>query len=225
MKILIIGFQRSGTTLLRRLFAMHPEIKLLAHENFFLSKYGNNKQRIADHIYKWKQVDIDRDNWGDKTPYYPNIRRIPVKKYCDQWLEMFGKQGRIVHIYRHPYDTAFSIVSKYKGQNFEKAISIYRKAVPRALNETLDMKQMLSFKYEEMILNPDKIVPDIYKFCGLKEINFREKMKDWENPKYQTFDETRVFAYKGKKIPKINKPLDDVVIDLNEKLGGPRYEI
>jgi len=92
MKILIVGFQRSGTTLIRRLFAMHPEIKLLAHENFFLAKYGNNKKKISTHIHNWKQVNIDKDNWGDKTPYYPNIRKIPVRKYCDMWLDMFFKR-------------------------------------------------------------------------------------------------------------------------------------
>jgi len=221
MRILIIGFQRSGTTLLRRIVTMHPDVKSIMHEYFLLTNHPTEKS-IQDLM---KQRGIKKtDNWGDKTPYYPNIRKIPVKTYCENWVKMFGKQARIIHVYRHPYDVAFSIDNKYKGQNFIHGISLYRRAIPRAL-ETLEMPQMISFKYEELIMNPDKIVPDIYKFCGLKEIDFRERMKLWENKKYQSFDPTRVFAYKGKKIPKIKEPLDGIVMDLNEKLGGPKYEV
>ena len=50
-------------------------------------------------------------------------------------------------------------------------------------------------------------------------------MKEWENRKYQSFDESRVFAYKNRKIPKIKEPLDNIILDLNEKLEGPVYEI
>jgi hypothetical protein len=50
-------------------------------------------------------------------------------------------------------------------------------------------------------------------------------MKEWENSKYQSFDESRVFAYKGKKIPEIKQSLDNIIINLNDKLGGPKYEI
>lgn len=220
MKILIIGFQRSGTTLLRRLVTMHPDVRSIMHEYFLLAKHKN--EGAVKSLMQSRGIKKD-ENWGDKTPYYPNIRRIPVKKYCEHWRQIFGKQARIIHVYRHPYDVAFSIDHKYKGQNFIKGISLYRRAIPRAL-ETLDMPFMLSFKYEELVTNPDKIVPDIYKFCGLKEIDFRERMKLWENKKYQSFDPTRVFAYKGKKIPTIKEPLDDIILDLNDKLGGPRYE-
>jgi hypothetical protein len=207
------------------MFAMHPEVKLLAHENFFLAKYPNNEKKIAQHIYNWKKVDYKKDTWGDKVPYYPNLRKIPVKRYCEKWIELYGDQARIIHIYRHPYDVAFSNEKKFKPQTFTKAINIYLKGVPRALRETFDLKEVMSFKYEEMILDPDKIVPSMYKFCGLKEIDFREQMSKWENKKYQTFDESRVFAYKNQKVPKINKPIDHVLKELNEKLGGPEYEV
>ena len=49
-------------------------------------------------------------------------------------------------------------------------------------------------------------------------------MKLWENKKYQSFDPSRVFAYKEKEIPHIKEPLDDIIMDLNDKLGGPNYE-
>ena len=222
MRILITGFQRSGTTLLRRLVTMHPNVRSIMHEYFLLVKH-KDPASVKSFVKSREIKDIE--NWGDKTPYYPNIRRITVKKYFENWINIFGKkQSRIINVYRHPYDVAFSVDNKYKGQNFIKAISLYRRAIPRAL-ETIDMPQVLSFKYEELVSNPDKIVPMIYDFCGLKQIDFRERMKLWENKKYQTFDASRIFAYKGREIPKIKEPLDDIIMDLNEKLGGPEYEV
>jgi len=222
MRILITGFQRSGTTLLRRLVTMHPNVRSIMHEEFLLIKNPNDssvKRFINNRNVK------PNENWGDKTPYYPNIRRVPVKTYFERWINIFGKkESRIINVYRHPYDVAFSVDNKYNGQNFIKAISLYRRAIPRAL-ETIDMPEVLSFKYEELVSNPDKVVPMIYDFCGLKQIDFRRKMKTWENPKYQSFDESRIFAYRNRKIPKIKEPLDDIIMDLNEKLGGPEYEI
>jgi len=50
-------------------------------------------------------------------------------------------------------------------------------------------------------------------------------MKRWENSKYQSFDTTRVFAYKEKKIPKFKHQLDDVVKNLNDRLGGIEYNL
>ena len=149
MKILIIGFQRSGTTLLRRLITMHPDVRSIMHEHFLLAKHKSPK---AVKVFLQSRGIKVKENWGDKSPYYPNIRKIPVEKYCNTWVEYFGKEeSKIIHVYRHPYDVAFSINNKYKHQSFIKGITLYRKSIPRAL-KTIDMPQMFSFKYEDIVV-------------------------------------------------------------------------
>ncbi len=224
MKILIIGFQRSGTTLLRRIMAMHPEVRKILHENFLLTRCRTKKQ--IKRFLNAGKINMKTDTWGDKTPYYPNIRRIPVEKYCATWNEHFGEESRIVHVVRHPYDIAFSVHHKYPKQKFGRALNVYRNGVRKAVKATLEMPTVITFKYEELVGNPDEMVPKIYKFCGLNsDVDFRAMMKKWTNKKYQTFDESRIFAYKGKKIPNGDHGLDDIVKDLNDWLGEPNYEL
>ena len=223
MKILIIGFQRSGTTLLRRLFAAHPEVRQILHEEFLLTRF-KTKGEIARYL-KTRKTQIDKQTWGDKTPFYPNIRKIPVSRYCGIWNELFGSQARIIHVVRHPYDVAFSVQRKYSKQTFQKAVTLYRKSIINSVKATLSMPTAITFKYEDLVLNPDKIVPQLFEFCNLEaSVDFRKLLKNWENPKYQSFDRSRVFAYKGQKIPKLKEPLNNIIIELNKLVEGPEYE-
>jgi len=43
MKILIIGFHRSGTTLLRRIFQVHPQIRKIMKVFYYLDVLQKNK--------------------------------------------------------------------------------------------------------------------------------------------------------------------------------------
>jgi len=86
MRILITGFQRSGTTLLRRLVTMHPKVRSIMHEEFLLVKHSDASS--VQRFVKNRKIKPE-ENWGDKTPYYPNIRRIPVKTYFEKWVDIF----------------------------------------------------------------------------------------------------------------------------------------
>jgi len=149
MQILIVGLQRSGTTLLRRLITMHPDVKSIAHELFLLSQL-KNKEEIKNYL-KSRNINTETQTWGDKTPYYPNIKGMPVVKYCQTWIDYFGKKARVVHVVRHPYDVAFSNNHKYPSQSFQRVIKIYTSAVQRAVEATLKIPQAITFKYEDYI--------------------------------------------------------------------------
>lgn len=223
MKILIIGFQRSGTTLLRRIFGAHPGVRQILHEEFLLTRF-----KTLPEIKKYlvtRKTKMNKQTWGDKTPYYPNIRKMPVSRYCGMWNDLFGKEARIIHVVRHPYDVAFSVHKKYSKQTFHKAITLYRKSIINSVKATLSMPTAITFKYEDLVLNPDKMVPELFEFCNLdSSVDFRALMKNWENPKYRSFDESRVFAHKGEKIPKLKEPLDNIITEINELIGDPKYE-
>ena len=78
MKILIVGFQRSGTTLLRRILHSHPEVRRIFHEEFLLKKCPT-KDSLHRYLMNY-DIFPDEDNWGEKVPFYPSARKIPILK-------------------------------------------------------------------------------------------------------------------------------------------------
>ena len=115
MKILLVGFQRSGTTLLRRILQVHPEIHRVFHEPFLLN-ITKTKDQVLQFAQKNGISNPLKETWGEKVPYYPAVRKHNVVKYCEKWNEYFGKESIIIHIVRHPYDIANSVVKKYKHE-------------------------------------------------------------------------------------------------------------
>jgi len=196
MNILIIGFQRSGTTLLRRLLQLHPQVRRVFHESFFLAK-TKDKQTLIQHVERMG-VNTEKDNWGEKCPYYPNLKKIPIFKYCDIWNRYFGDKSRILHIVRHPYDCALSNVKKFKHiPSVDNPLNLYRRSVSPSVVKVSKMKSAFTFKYEDMVLDSDRMMFDIYKHCGLKpDINYRKKMRAIKNSVYQKIDMSRAFNYK-----------------------------
>ena len=223
MNILIVGFQRSGTTLLRRLIQLHPQVSRIFHEHF-LVKRCKDKQTLLNYVSKHK-VNPTIDNWGEKVPYFPSARKYPIVKYCEQWESYFGSSSRILHIVRHPYDIALSNVKKFKNiHTVEQPISIYKKIIPNAVKKIDKMKSTYTFKYEDLLMDPDQIMFNIYKHCGLKpDIDFKKKMKAIENHRYQKIDPSRAFAYQEQNT---NWEYDlDSVIEIVNEIKGAKYKL
>lgn len=221
MKILIIGFQRSGTTLLRRIIQVHPQVRRIFHEHFLLNKY--NKVTLQKFLEKYG-VDFKNDTWGEKCPYYPNIRKNPVIKYCEKWNEYFGKESRIIHIVRHPYDVTFSIMKKNKNvKKFDIPVKMYCSKLSKTVPEILNLKNTITIKYENLLQNSEVVVPLLYDFCGLdKDVDFRKLLLRLRNPKYQTINTVRAFDYRNKNV-NTQVDLTDVLNIIN-KIDGPKYE-
>lgn len=86
MKILLTGFQRSGTALLKHVIRNHPDVKKIFHENCLLNKGLPYIESICN-------FDINKETWGEKLPWF-EIK--PIKKYngtifqyCEDWIELF----------------------------------------------------------------------------------------------------------------------------------------
>ena len=208
---------------MRRLLQLHPKVRRVFHESFFLVK-NKEKQQLIQTVEKLG-VNPKIHNWGEKVPYFPNIRGIPVYKYCEKWNRYFGNNSRILHIVRHPYDVALSNVHKFKNiKSTEHPIRLYKKAVPPNTIKLLNMKNVFTFKYEDLLLDADSTMYRIYKHCGLKpDINFRKKMRGIQNKKYQKIDPSRAFAYREQNI-NWNYDLDSV-IEIVNKIDGVKYEL
>jgi hypothetical protein len=202
------------------LIQLHPQVSRIYHENFLL-KRCNNKKDLLQFVSN-RGIDIN-SNWGEKVPYFPSARKYPIIKYCQTWNEYFGKNSRILHIVRHPYDVALSNVKKFKNINsVDKPIKLYRGIMSKTIVEIGNMESTYTFKYEDLLLHPDEMLFTIYEYCGLKpDINFRKLMKKIANPRYQSIDPSRAFAYKQKQI-KWKYNIKEVINLLN-KINGTNY--
>jgi hypothetical protein len=205
------------------LLQLHPQVRRVFHENFLLKTF-HEKQALLQFIEK-RGIDTKKDNWGEKVPYYPSARKFPIVKYCEQWDRFFGKNSKILHIVRHPYDVALSNVRKFKNINtVEQPLTIYKKIVPVAVKKIDKRPSVFTFKYEDLITDPDRMLFDIYKHCKLKpDINFRKKMRSIANSKYQKIDPSRAFSYLEQNI---NWTYDmSSVIDVLNEVDGVKYEL
>jgi hypothetical protein len=222
MKILVIGFQRSGTTLLRRIIEAHPEVKKIFHEVFLMKKFAQKEK-----LYKYlKNTGIlpDKDIWGEKVPYYPSIRRISVVKYCSQWKNFFEDDYRILHIVRHPLDIAFSVEKMYGHSKFENSINIYKKIIPIVVPKLDCSSRVFTFKYEDLLIYPKRMLSEIFSFCNLNpKVNIFKYLETSDKSKYRKLNPSRAFAYKGK----VDKDygLKDIVSNINKQIGGIPYEV
>ena len=219
MKILIIGFQRSGTTLMRRILEIHPQVRKIYHERFLLRRYDSKVNLLR----ALNMIDPINDTWGEKCPYYPNIRKIPPYEYLNTWNEYFGDESRILHIIRHPIDVSLSAWKKKKRGSFNKPLRMYSKIMPKYIPKINNIKNVMTFKYEHILLNPNEILPQIFDFCGLKSsVAIQKLMKNYPNPKYQSLDTSRAFAYKQNAV-KVKYSLTKAIKAAN-KIEGPKYD-
>jgi hypothetical protein len=145
-------------------------------------------------------------------------------KYCNTWNEYFGNESRILHIIRHPVDVAFSVWKKRGRGSIDGPLKMYCNRMPKIIPALKNTKNVMTFKYEDVLINPDEILPEIFKFCGLKDdIKFRKYLNQYENPKYKNLDSSRAFAYKRGKV-KIKRDMSRAIQSANI-IKGPKYEV
>jgi len=250
MKILITGFQRSGTTLLRNLFSLHPEIKHVFHEQCILQHFKTKEQikkirQLPDYKTlnqrnrrgKYRtatKVDINfdlvDDNWGEKIPYYSLVFRKgfngPMKVYCNLWNDFFYPDCKIIHIIRHPLDVGLSTRKRGYSRGVTKPIRQYKKAVPLVIEMFNDFPNVITIKYEDLVINPRETLKFLFNQCGLKSSD--KAIRSIMNSDVYWFgfiNPDRAFTYKKQSINIPKHKLAPTIKLLNEKVPGIKYNL
>lgn len=150
-KILIIGFQRSGTTLLRRLISFHPDVTKCFHETKLLSKKNFNKNING--------------NWGEKIPWYDGSGKFIIN-YVNKWIDLFKEEARILHIIRSIDDV---VNSNFNFKSFDKneTKNKYIKSMFNVRKTFYHEPKYKEILFENLVTGPFKSSLEIFKFCNL----------------------------------------------------------
>ena len=219
MKILVVGYQRSGTTLLRRLIGLHPDVVTMLHEKKLLN-HGKNKKNILKYVNKYSGKCTMENNWGEKVPFYG---KTSILSYCKKWIKIFGDEARVIHIIRHPIDVAISNVkmNKSPAKSFSKAVNLYNNVYPNFLDiieKSDERNKTFIISFETLVYKPKETMVEVFKFCNLRsDEKIINKIISSKKDKLRYFDginSDRAFSYK-------KEGYDDSKIDY-EKIR--RYE-
>ncbi len=167
--IIVGGCGRSGTTLLLSVLSCHPAILGIAPETVALCPdgygpdglYNKNPDLNApfeiQKIYRYLmgvEIDAHAKRWCEKTP-----RNV---LYFDRILRHFGKQARIIHIVRDGRDV---ITSRHPvdPNRFWTTPDRWVQDVNAGLKFE-DHPQVLTIRYEDLLLQYEKTVRSICSF-------------------------------------------------------------
>jgi hypothetical protein len=219
MKILIVGFPRSGTTLSYRIFENHPDIEKMLFEKQSLKRVKTKEELLKKYpMYKKKNV-------GEKTIWEKRVmgkilieEKFDIVDYVKRWNYFFGEEARVVQIIRHPFDSLNSLVLSKKrfprGPKFDLVYKEYLDYASKFVTEIMNISNCFTIKYENLIKNPDYIIKLMYDHCGIdSSYKHKEKMK-----------KGRIFNYKEKDFLFNYDSRLENIIDTFNCIDGPKYE-
>ena len=217
MKILVVGFPRSGTSLTNRIFASNPDVKKMFFEKWML-KRGNTKRELINKHPIFKHTCGEKVIWAKRVTGKIGTSHESIVDYCHKWNRLFGDEARIIQIVRHPYDSLNSLVISKKrfprGPVFRANYREYRNYALDFFRGIYETNNCLTIKYEDLITNPDVMIRCMYEYCNINsEHKIKEKMKNG-----------RVFNYKSKDfLFEYNEKLREI-IDLLNTFEGVKYK-
>lgn len=223
MRILVVGFGRSGTSLLRRLIQAHPRVQKMYHETGLMGR-ANWKA-----ILKRNHVSLS-GSWGEKIPFY--FRRPKkggfggtILDYCKEWNRRFTPDARIILIVRHPMDVAISAGKRW-AKSTSKAMKKQKKLLPMVVGGVQKLPNSMIVKYEDLLLDTERSLAKIYKFCKLDPSyaskGFNEDRTRFGKGEKNLLKSHRVFAYKRE--DKLSGVRFKELLDLLNDIEGVDYE-
>lgn len=167
MRIFVTGFQRSGTTLLRRLLHNHPEIECMIHERRIMNliKTKDDVAKVVKMYKKWE--GSVNGNWGEKVPWQDTSGK-EIISYCKKWNNIFvGDNPKIIHIIRNPISIGLSNVKLGWFPTIDKVIHYWNLSIPDVVSYMNTIDNGLTIIYEDLVINKRDVLDRVYRFCGL----------------------------------------------------------
>ena len=210
-KVLITGFRHSGTTMLMQLVRAHPRVGWIEMEEGYI-EYSQPREWLIK-MAKKKVPDMKRYMWGEKLPWGTRKNDIKAERaiiFTDRWLKIFGKDARVLHIIRHPIDSAASGLSGGFGK---ESFRFSTSSLPRYISFINQDERCATIIYEELLTEPIKKLDAIFKFLELKSNKDIIKKVMSTELKFGKMDASRAYAHK------VSSSIPPIEFDYEELLG------
>ena len=186
--IFIVGFPRSGTTLVEQIISSHSEVRGLGEIPFFVNStvQVKNKYRLRGGLSEWlpQLRDYAWREIGDV--YLKKIEKIggDYKRFTDKALLNYRAIGiislclpnaKVIQVDRNAMDVCFGCYRQLFNENWKFTYDFNELAAAYASYqsimshwEKLFPSFLMRISYEDLITNFDKSVSNIISFCGLE---------------------------------------------------------
>ncbi len=186
--VFIASMPRSGSTLVERIIAAHPDARGIGENTQMLARVNDIAQEITEpmpyppSVTKLSRESVDRLSsryLSQVKPLAPSAQRIVDKNLKNFLLvgliELLLPNARIVHVTRDPMDTCLScFMAPLSPTTHAYATDISDIAVQKRNFDDLmqhwhavSSLQMLTVAYEDLVVRQDETTRTIIEFCGL----------------------------------------------------------
>ncbi len=197
--VFLIGFPRSGTTLLDTILRSHPEIDVVEEKPLINSVEQVIKSKFKyslDELHKLNKKDLEilrnhylkilKNNCDNKKAKIL-IDKFPFQTVCLPLINLLFPNSKIIFTHRNPYDTVLSCFQQAFEPNnamsnfrsIESASFIYDMTMSIWLDYRKNLKMnFITSKYEDLIVDFDKHILKILDFLN---ISWDENIKNYRN--------------------------------------------
>ncbi|HWD41169.1 MAG TPA: sulfotransferase [Fimbriimonas sp.] len=178
--IFIIGMIRSGTTLVEQIISSHPQVGPAGEQRFWVNEIPKVVDLEAQELDVAKFAEVRDRYLKVLRGFQPDSARItdkmPLNFYCAGLIHLAYPKSPIIHIQRHPVDTALSIymtdLSKPPDFAHDKAniVAEYRNylALMDHWRSVIPSSKLMDIRYEDLIAEQEHWTRRMLDFCGLE---------------------------------------------------------
>lgn len=190
--LFIAGLHRSGTSLFHQILRDHPQISGFSNAGapqdegqhlqsvfkpakryggpgwygFFPGSHLTENSSMAtdenaEKLYsQWgKYWNMERDIYVEKSPFNIVIPRLLQKLFPNSYF---------ITVYRHPIAvTMATLKTRFPQLRVPLVIKHWLKCYQKFEEDNIHLKNVMTFKYEDLIDDPPKILSKVYRFIGV----------------------------------------------------------
>lgn len=239
--LLLVGSERSGTTLLRLMLSHHPKISWCFEFEYSVD-WITDEGEFPDLEQYYEFLEIDRifrmtEFKINRNLTYPQL----MNSFLSQWRERDNKEligatvhrhfdralniwpdARFIHILRDPRDVARSCIQMGWAGNTWKGVERWIEAeqIWNKLKTKLKPDQYIEITYENLIAQPPEVLAQICNFMG---VEYDEAMLNYPHDTTYKFPNAKLkYQWKHKLSQKEIQLVESRAGDLLEEKG---YEL
>jgi Flp pilus assembly protein TadD len=188
--VFIVGFPRSGTTMLEQMLDAHPQLQSMDEQPFFnvlAEQLQTHGLEVPQDLHRLNQADCDELRRGYLSMVCGKIQRRWEAQLVDKnpmnllWLPLIYRlfpEAKFILALRHPCDVLLSNymqnfrapVLAYASSSFAKLAEAYVLAMQTWLHHVEVLKpQVYVSRYEDLVERPQENAANLGRFLGLED--------------------------------------------------------